>query len=75
MLKHLTTEEIEIFASRKGVRRNAVVNFLCTVHFGGVDFHFACENAKADARSYNWNDETLEAIIDGIVLSENKKGS
>ena len=68
MMKPLTPEQIESFASRKGAKRVAVENFLMSCHFDD-DPIAAAENARTDAASYRWNYATLGAILDGISLS------
>jgi hypothetical protein len=61
----LPMEKIEELASRKGVRRVAVENFLMTISRDGpIDAHYA--NLQMDARLYNWNAATVAAIRAGI---------
>lgn len=68
MIKPLSAETIDNFASRPGVKRIAVENFLCSIH--GSSKSDAFSNAKQDARSYKWNDTTLEAIIEAIAQAQ-----
>jgi len=73
-LRELTAKEIEeITASRPKARRLAVKNFLMTAHH--------CENAmtalanlERDAKLYNWDFPTVEAMCLGIVRATTKKG-
>lgn len=66
MATELTIAEIEKFASRPGVRRVAVENFLITAT-NNKTLLYATLNLERDARMYNWNDETVAAIVDGLV--------
>ena len=63
-MRTLTIQEIEEFASRPGVRRIAVENFLMTM---GTDPMAASMNLDYDAGLYSWNNETIRAIKDGIL--------
>lgn len=66
-MRNLTASEIEKLASRKGVKRIAVENFLGTLFDSTVtDAYY---NLQADARSYNWNAATVKAIESGITLA------
>ncbi len=67
-MRKLTSQEIEKLASRKGVRRIAVENFLMTVTASGSAM-YAGMNLHADAASYKWNAATVSAIQAGINLS------
>lgn len=69
-MRPLTAQEIDKLASRKGVRRIAVENFLGTMGERALD---AYANCQADARSYGWNASTRNAILAGITLA-NKSG-
>lgn len=65
----LTKEQIEEFASRPGVRRIAVMNFLGTVDANKQQSAFgATQNLYYDADLYSWNDATISAIREGIEL-------
>lgn len=68
MLKPLTNEQITALASRKGVKKVAVENFLMTVDTNQTAGD-AYENLSADARSYRWNAATTNAIRAGILLA------
>jgi len=68
-LRKLTSDEIEKLASRKGVKRIAVENFLSTVT-NNSDSYFARLNLGRDAALYDWNHETVQAIEDGIRMAE-----
>jgi len=63
-MRELTKSEIKRFASRKGVRKMAVENFLSSMPSDPSD---ALRNLEYDARLYNWNAATEEAIRDGIL--------
>lgn len=62
----LSMDEIEKLASRAGVKRVAVENFLMGVSpsTGRIDDHLA--NLEMDARLYKWNAATVAAIRAGI---------
>lgn len=70
----LSQERIRILSSKKGVRAIAVQNFLSTVS-ANPDIMCALLNLQADADSYKWNGETVNAIRQGIVeyFREEKK--
>lgn len=61
----LTAEDITKLATRKGVRRIAVENFLCSLGTEG-SVVYAKMNLDADARSYKWSAATVAAIKTGI---------
>lgn len=67
-MRPLTAEEIEQFASREDVRRIAVENFLMTVS-NNNDVETALMNVHRDGKMYRWNNATLQAITEGIVLA------
>jgi hypothetical protein len=62
-LVKLTAARINQLASRKGVKKIAVENFLSTM--GSRDD--ALVNLGEDARSYGWNAATQRAIRTGIL--------
>ncbi len=67
----LPLADIARLATRAGADRVAVENFLCSLDAHDAStFHEAYENARADARSYRWNEATLGAIVDGIALAQ-----
>lgn len=66
-MRKLTSKEIEGFASREGVKRIAVENFLMSM---GSDSMGATMNLHRDALVYRWNTKTVKAIQDGIQLAE-----
>jgi hypothetical protein len=67
-MRELSNDEIEMFASRVGVRRIAVENFLSTLgQAGGMSNEL--RNLGDDAKSFKWNKETVKAIKDGIILA------
>ena len=67
-MRELTGAEIERLASRRGVRKVAVENFLMTLGYAG-SASAERRNLYADARSYGWNAATEQAILDGIELA------
>lgn len=64
----LTPEAIQELATRSGVKKVAVENFLSTM---GDNFSEALANFVNDANSYGWNGETVQAIAIGIALKFN----
>lgn len=66
MPRPLTEAEIEALASRKGVRANAVRNFLGSLPVELRSYENRA-NLQADARSYRWNAVTVNAIAAGIT--------
>lgn len=67
----LTHEQIEQLATREGVKRIAVENFLTSLD--GLTLYEAMGNLKLDARSYKWDARTVKAIRDGININFNGK--
>jgi hypothetical protein len=67
-MRRLTEEEIAKLATRKGVKENAVRNFLSTL--GSLTPMEAGMNVSQDARDYKWNAATVKAIRDGINLAK-----
>lgn len=65
-MRKLSLVEIKKFASRKGVRRIAVENFLMSM---GSNYMNANLNLEIDVRLYKWNKRTIKAINDGISLA------
>ena len=73
-LRELTVEEIkEIVAARPKARRLAVENFLITVHHN-KDAATALANLEQNAKLYNWDFPTVEAIRLGVTKTMTKKG-
>jgi len=72
-MRELTDSEIEKLASRKGVRRIAVENFLATVT-ACKKREYAIGNLYMDASLYRWNVATVEAIRRGIELASKEEG-
>ena len=66
-MRELTIPEINKLASRKNVRKIAVENFLMSM--GDNEFE-AILNLGYDRDLYKWNNETVKAIKDGIVLAQ-----
>ena len=64
MMKMLTKEEIKKFSERPNVKKVEVESFL-TKMYSGVPT--AIETLITDAKSDKWNNETIEAILDGIL--------
>lgn len=71
-MRKLDLKEIQELASRPGIKKKAVENFLLTVHINTSE-PAAYLNMIRDAEMYNWNMETQEAIYEGILLSSGKK--
>lgn len=65
-MRQLSETEISELASRTGVRKIAVENFLSTM---GEDEDDARYNLIEDARSYKWNMATINAIMRGISIA------
>jgi hypothetical protein len=63
----ITAQQIEVLASRKGVRRVAVENFLGSVGQAGGAANER-RNLISDALAYGWNAATVSAISRGIGL-------
>ena len=73
-LRELTAKEVEeIVAARPKAKRLAVENFLITVHHN-KDAATALANLERDAKLYNWDFPTVEAICLGIAKAMTKKG-
>jgi hypothetical protein len=70
-LQVLTSAEIETLATKEGVRKIAVENFLITVDSNSLKIH-ALANLQMDEKLYNWNNATVAAIKEGIELSTKK---
>jgi hypothetical protein len=64
-MNRLTRVQIDDFANKIGARKIAVSNFLLTLHNCGTKQNAIC-NLSKDAKLYNWNQETINAIMDGI---------
>jgi len=64
-MRQLTSVEIEKYASRKGVKRVAVENFLGSIGYAG-SLAGELRNMYDDARAYRWNSATQNAIAAGI---------
>jgi hypothetical protein len=62
----ITLVQIEELASRPGVVRIAVENFLTTLE--GMSSREAYHNMRLDARSYKWNRETVKALEQGLEI-------
>lgn len=66
MMRELTGKEIEEFANRVGVKKIAVENFLMSM---GTDLTIAMGNLGIDVKQYGWNQDTVNAIVEGIWLA------
>ncbi len=66
MMRELTEKEIEEFASRPGVKKVAIENFLMSM---GTDLTIAMGNLGIDAKQYGWNQDTIDAIVEGMWLA------
>lgn len=64
----LPQARIEELASREGVKRIAVENFLGTL--GGLTRDEALANLEQDTKDYRWNAATGRAIQQGIMEAE-----
>ena len=64
----LTLEQIEALASRKGVKRIAVENFLMSLPDSSDSFSNVM-NLHQDAKDYGWNAATVNAISKGIQMA------
>ncbi len=66
MMKKLTIEEIEKFSEGPNVRKEEVENFLIKMYSGVPT---AIENLVLNAKSDKWNNETIEAVLNGILYA------
>lgn len=66
MMRELTGKEIEEFANRNGAKKIAVENFLMSM---GADLTIAMGNLGIDAKQYGWNQDTINAIVEGMWLA------
>lgn len=66
MIRNLTSKEIEEFANRHGVKKIAVENFLSSM---GTNLTDIIGNVALDAKLYNWNQETINAIMEGVWMA------
>ncbi len=66
----LTPEQVEGFASRPGVKRVAVQNFLGSLTSGNSNRSGAISNLFKDAKQYNWDMATVDAIQAGIYAAD-----
>lgn len=67
-MRELTNTEIKKFATKRGVRGNAVENFLESLGSAGSKSK-EIANLHDDAREYGWNAATVKAIKEGIELA------
>lgn len=67
MTKNLTQsiENIKQFSERPNVNKMEVEKFLTGISTGNVPANV--ERLVTDAKTYKWNNETVEAILDGIL--------
>ena len=66
-MRQLEIDEINKLASRKGVKKIAVENFLMSLSLNPLADSI---NLGMDADLYNWNYKTIDAIKTGIQLSK-----
>lgn len=66
MMRELTSKEIEEFAGRPGTKKIAVEKFLMSM---GTDLTVAMGNLGVDAKQYGWNQDTINAILEGMWLA------
>lgn len=66
-MRKLKLEEIKTFANRPNVNKETVTNFLNGMD---TDLHEAIEDFGISAKSYGWDKQTMQAILDGIWLAE-----
>lgn len=69
----LSTEDIETYASREGVKRIAVENFLMSIDTDTDALRGCLLNCHLDAKLYRWNVQTVRAIKDGIYELYNRE--
>ncbi len=69
-MRPLTNDEIAIFAHVPNASEEAVWNFLGTAHHCGGYLN-ALANLQMDAELYEWNKETVKAILDGLKYANN----
>ena len=69
-IPHITDTQIEKLASRKGVKKIAVENFLGTL--GSMSEWEARANMNMDAGMYKWNAATRRALDSGIKTAYKK---
>lgn len=67
-MEKIPTEIIENLASQENVKSIAVWNFLGTAHHCGT-VENALANLEMDARLYQWNEETVLAIKEGLLTT------
>ena len=72
-LRPLTEKEITALASRIGVRKVAVENFLFLMEY--MDYYEASKILEQEAKNCNWNAATQTAIRQGIDLAVKAKGA
>lgn len=68
MMEKITVEEIKRLSERPNVEKIVVENFLMNMSMG-VGIPANIENLVNDAKLNKWNNETVEAILDGILKS------
>jgi len=68
MMKKLTVEEIERLSERHNVKKVTVENFLMNMSISSGTVA-TIEHLVTDAKLNKWNNETIEAILDGILTS------
>ena len=67
-MRELRDSEIAELATRPGVKKMAVENFLFSMP-DNITAHGQRANAMMDAKLYRWNAATLDAIMSGIAMA------
>lgn len=68
MMKKLTVEEIKRFVEKPNVKKDDAENFLMSMNTcNGVFINM--ENLFENAKNSEWNNETIEAIVNGILTA------
>jgi hypothetical protein len=62
-----TVENLKQFSDRPNVDQAVVEKFLMSISVGNIPA--TIERLVYDAKAYKWNNETIEAILDGILIS------
>lgn len=68
MMEKITVEKIKCLSERPNVEKIVVENFLMNMSIGG-GIPANIERLVDDAKLKKWNNETVEAILDGILAA------
>lgn len=60
-----SNENVKQFSERPNVNKVVVESFLINISSGNIPSKI--ENLVSDAKSNHWNNETIEAVMDGIL--------